>query len=507
MKAFLFSCLLLVSSTHAQTLDDTPIAKVGNITITQKEFLSRYELTPGLYRHKTNLETSKGEFLLSLIAEKLLVLKAQQAGLDNDSILTNAVTDIERRLVRDELYRREVSQKVSLTEKEIQIAMQRSFIEMKVYFLFAKTKEGADFLSSQIQKGKPLESFSFVSDTTGEFEGPDSAIARWGDVDERMEQVIYTLKSRQTSKPLQLDDGWYIVKVMGRTTTVVEGENEKKAVRERVEQTLRRRKEFTRMTEFMNTELKKTKTDIVAHLMKSILLQLWEVAKKRNPEKADSAMFFVDHAAVESLRVSLADTMKMKFVQFPHTVWTVEETLEKIRETNLAIPNPTLKKIRADVEQRIKDLIDQEYITEIGYKKGIHQSSAVRNDLKIWRDAYIAQHLRHIIGDTINVEPREIDEIRKALHSDTSIANNIQAAEAKMKEIKTSESLNRFVGAIANSTEITFYKHNFDAMKVTAIPSMVFRFLGFGGRMFAVPFVVPHLGWINYWNDKDLKLP
>lgn len=488
-------------------LDDTPIAKVGDIVITQKEFLSRYELTPGLYRQKTNLETNKTEFLLSLIAEKLLVLKARQLGLDNDSILTKAVKEVERPLVRDELYRREISQKISLTEQEIQAAMKRAVVDLKIYFLYAKTKEGGDLLHALLQQGKPLESFSFVHDTTGEFEGPDSAIARWGDVDERMEQVVYSLKLNQTSKPIYLDDGWYIVKLMGKTVTVVEGEREKKALRERVEQTLRKRKELARMTEYMNTELRATRTNVNARLLKSIIIHLWNVAQKRFPRQVDSVLFFVDHAAIESLRVALGDSMSMTCVTFSHTTWTTEETLERIRITNLAIPNPTLKKIRADIEQRLKDIIDQEYITELGYKKMLHQSSAVRNDLKVWRDVYMAQHLRNIVGDTIAVEPWEIEEIRKIFHSDTSIVNNTAHAAAKMKELKIAESLNKLVGATANTVAITFYKKNFDAMKVTAIPSMVFRFLGFGGRMFAVPFVVPQTGWIRYWNNKELILP
>jgi hypothetical protein len=507
MKTFFVVSCLLVLPLFSQSLDETPIAKVGSIVITQKEFLSRYELTPGLYRQKTNLETNKTEFLLSMIAEKLLVVKAQQLGLDRDTVFVNAIRDVERLLVRDELYRREISQKVSLSEQEITAAMQRSLIDVKVYFLYAKTKEGADFLFTQIQQGKPLESFSFVNDTTGEFEGPDSAIARWGDVDERMEQVIYSLKPNQTSKPVHLDDGWYIVKFMGKTVTIVEGEKEKKAMRERVEQTLRRRKELLRMTEFMNAELRETRTDVNARLLKSVVFHLWHLAQQRFPRRSDSAIFFIDHAAVESLRVVMGDSMMMRFVTFPHTTWSVEETLEKIRITNLAIPNPSLRKIRADVEQRLRDIIDQEYITDIGYKKKLHQSAAVRKDVKVWREAYMAQHLRDVIGDTISVEPWEVEEIRTTLHNDTSIVNNTHAAEAKMKEIKTAESLSRFVGAAANTTEIIIYKNNIDAMKVTATPSMVFRFLGFGGRMFAVPFVVPHLGWINYWNGKNVKLP
>ena len=269
------SFLLFVFSVSAQTLDDTPLAKVGPITITAKEFVSRYELVPGISRRKSDLEANKSEFLLSLIAEKLLIMQGQQWGLDDDTLVTRAVNEVERALVRDELYRREVRSKVAITEDEMRVATQRSLNDLKIYFLYAQTKEGADFLDSQIRRGKPLERFSFVNDTTSEFEGPDSAIARWGDVDERMEQVIYTLKLNQTSRPVQMDDGWYIVKLMGRTVTFLEGEKEKKGARERVEQVLRKRKELVRMTAFMNAELKQTQTDINSRLFNRLARHLW----------------------------------------------------------------------------------------------------------------------------------------------------------------------------------------------------------------------------------------
>jgi hypothetical protein len=76
-----------------------------------------------------------------------------------------------------------------------------------------------------------------------------------------------------------------------------------------------------------------------------------------------------------------------------------------------------------------------------------------------------------------------------------------------MLQIKRSDLLDRIVGSVANGTEITFYEKNFNDVQVTTAPSLVYRYLGFGGRMFAVPFVIPQTGWIKYWDNKDVKLP
>jgi hypothetical protein len=507
MKRILLLILLISSILFPQKGNDLPLVKVGPIVITKQEFLNRYEMMPGINRRKNDIEGSKAEFLLSMIAEKLLILKARNEGWDNDSLVTIAVREVEKTLVRDELYRKEVQQRITITEQEIAVGMRRALNDMKVYFLYARTKEGAEFLLSQISKGKPLESFSFIKDSLIEFEGPDSAIARYGDVDVRMEEVIYNLKLNETSKPVQLEDGWYLVKLMGKTVTVVVGDKEKKAVRERVQSVIRKRKEQRRMTEYMNSELKGISTDVNARLFKRTVLRIWETAQSKHPYRNDTTMFYVDHSIIDSLRTSLKDSMSMPFVTFPHTAWSLEKALEKIVETNLATLNPSEKKIRVDMEQRLRDLIDQEYLVQTGYKQGLHQSAAVRNDLKVWRDSYLSQFVRNRSEDTVSVSQNDIEELRRVMRNDTSIINNTSAARERMLQIKRSDLLDRIVGSVANGTEITFYEKNFNDVQVTTAPSLVYRYLGFGGRMFAVPFVIPQTGWIKYWDNKDVKLP
>jgi 23S rRNA pseudoU1915 N3-methylase RlmH len=499
--------LLLSLTAAAQSSGDEPLVTVGPITITKKEFIRRYELTPAINRRAGDGEADKAEFLLSMIAEKLLVLKAQQEGWNNDTVVNNAVREIEQLLVRDELYRKEVQEKITISEEERRLGMKRSLNDMKVYFLFAKTKEGAEFLSAQIEKGKPLESFSFSGEPDSEFAGPDSAIARWGDVDERMEHVIYNLKLNGTSKPVQLDDGWYIVKLMGKTVTVLVGERERNGQLEKVESVFRKRKEQKRMTEYMNAELKGIRTDVQARLMKSVIFHVWDIAQQRFPVRNDTTLFFIDHGVVDELRSRMKDSMQFPFVTFPHTVWTLAQTMEKIRTTNLATVNPTLRRIRADLEQRLKDIIDQEYLVQTGYRKGLHQSAAVQNDLKVWRDTYTAQIVKNRIEDTVTVTQKEIEELKRTFYNDTLIVNNDAAAREKMKQLKLNDAFDRYIGAAATNAEITFYEKNFTGTKVSTTTAMVYRYLGFGGRMFAVPFVPPQIGWIKYWDNKNVKLP
>jgi hypothetical protein len=507
MRIFLLTPLFIPLFLIAQPADVRPIATVGDIVITEKEFLSRYELTPGLHRKTTQTEANKMDFLVSLIAEKLLIVKARQSGLETDTMVQSNIREVERLLVRDELYRKEISQRITITERERAEAMRRAKNDMKVYFLFARTEEGATMLHDRITKGRPLENFSFDDNAREDFDGPDSAVARWGDVDERMEEVIYSLKLNETSAPVRLDDGWYIIKLMGKTITVTAGEKERAALKERVDATLRKRKEIARMSAFMTDALRTKRADVNARLLKSVVSHLWDDAQARNPRRSDTAMYFVDRISVEFLRNRLVDTMQAALVSFPHTRWSVEQALEKIRETNLATALPTLRTIGIDVEQRLREVIDQEFLTEIGYERGLHQSNAVRNDLRVWRDAYLAQSVRSRINDTVAITNHDIEAIRRVFRNDTAIVNNEEKAREKVFEIKSNDFVDRIAGETANTTRISIHLQNMKDLSVTATPSMVFRFLGFGGRMFAVPFVIPQTGWVQYWQDGKTVLP
>lgn len=508
MKIYCSFFLLFAFPVFAQPLNDTPLARVGNITITSREFLNRFEMTPGFQRHnKASIEAVKAEFLLSMIAEKLLVLNAEQQNLETDSFYNQMIYSVERLLVRDELYRKEVSQKVEISEREIQEGIRRLRQDLKIYFLFAREKSTADSLYTFIKNGRPLESFTVEKVTSHpSFKSVDSAVARFGDTEEPMENVVYSLRLNETSKPFFLNDGYYLVKVMGKTINIVAGDKELKAEREKVLQIIRKRKELKRMSAFMSTELKNTKTEIVTALLKKILDVLYQYHKGNN-RVPDTTQFFLGANAVEAVRYAMGVDFQKPLVLFPNKNWSVEQTLELMVTAGLISPQPTYQRLRIDFEQRLRDIIDQEYLTELGYQRNLNHSNEVRKDMKVWRDAYAAQYLRKRIADTVSLSQKDLEEGKQYFSSDSVTLGNPKLLEEKVKAIKVDGEMEKFIGALANETRLTIYEKNLKQLEVTRSPSLVFRFLGFGGRMFAVPFVIPQVGWIQYLKQGSVQLP
>ncbi|MCW8810275.1 MAG: SurA N-terminal domain-containing protein, partial [Ignavibacteriaceae bacterium] len=119
--------LILTVNFYAQLNEEKVVAKVGNDEITEDVFLERYELTPQANGAMIGAEESlKSEVLYSIIAEKLWAIEAEREGLSNSELMKTTYKTIEKMYVRDALYRKEILDKVELTNEYLTEAFKRN---------------------------------------------------------------------------------------------------------------------------------------------------------------------------------------------------------------------------------------------------------------------------------------------------------------------------------------------------------------------------------------------
>jgi parvulin-like peptidyl-prolyl isomerase len=90
---------------------------------------------------------------------------------------------------------------------------------------------------------------------------------------------------------------------------------------------------------------------------------------------------------------------------------------------------------------------------------------------------------------------------------DTSFAAKKAKAAKETFELKYKTTISRFLSQAAEKRGFEIYEDRLRKLEVTTIPMMTFRLLGFGGRMFEVPFVDPQLDWLNIEPPKETILP
>ncbi len=144
VSVFLFALLLMHLPSHAQTDGnrEAVIARAGNVFVSEREFLERFELTPGSHRRTgSSLEAAKLTTLYSMVAEKLLAREALGMDLDRNETFQSAMLELTKLLARDELYHLEVARKISVSSEDLKRGIARARTELLVSFLFFDTEE------------------------------------------------------------------------------------------------------------------------------------------------------------------------------------------------------------------------------------------------------------------------------------------------------------------------------------------------------------------------------
>jgi len=70
--------------------------------------------------------------------------------------------------------------------------------------------------------------------------------------------------------------------------------------------------------------------------------------------------------------------------------------------------------------------------------------------------------------------------------------------------MKARRALSLFLAGAGKEMGFDVYADRLRMIKVSTIPMMTFRILGFGGRMPAVPFVDPQLDWLDVEPPKEV---
>ena len=93
------------------------------------------------------------------------------------------------------------------------------------------------------------------------------------------------------------------------------------------------------------------------------------------------------------------------------------------------------------------------------------------------------------------------------LEGDTSLARRFLQARKETLQMKAKRAVTLRLASIAKEKGVDVYADRLKALKVTPIPMMTFRILGFGGKMLAVPFVTPELDWLEVDISKGNTVP
>lgn len=395
---------------NAQEFNTSTVAKVGNLTITGKEFLERYEMTPGLNRHrKSTTESQKIEFLFSLIAEKLWALEAQKLNLDTTEVINFSTLAFEKMFVRDAFFNKEVKEKIIITNDEIAEGLRRNNSKLYVKFLFSTDQEEIYNLHSLLLSGIPFDTILAESPEKEEQLEPIEVV--FGQMDEAVEELIYQLNINEFTKPILTPDGWYIFYLINKSQEILSGANAREDAEKNVRKIIEARRLIEFQKEFFEIFFKDKKVDINPELFEILaknISSLFEY-KKKNFFIKDGDLINLEPADVIKMEEVFGDNLLSKsFIQFNENSISFKEYLRNLIFDGYNATNYKLNFIRASLDNRIRRDIEKELIYREGIIRGYNNLPEVKNEVQTWRLNYLFNALKDKFKDSVQVSNDEV---------------------------------------------------------------------------------------------------
>ena len=598
---FLLVGFSLCGAQAVQT-NEPVLAKVGGLYITEREFLERFELLPSQLRSRSsNIEESKLLFIYSLVAEKLLAQEAEARQLTEDSVVQKALYQIKKNLVRDQLYREQIQEKVKVSSTEIQKATIDAERQLFISFLFFDDSSDAAFIRKELGNCKRFNRFQ-VDSTIASIR--DTATLSWGEAEAPIEQAAFRLKPGECSPVVNASTGFYILHLDKEWKNPYYSTMVPNVLYERVETKLRLRKEKARLDEYL-TSVIKTKASYAfprtfVPLAKT-LNDIWNHKQTGSEELVSDSLLEI---IFQRCKYQLQDTL----VIIGSSFWNVEDVLYQLRGKTFTIDRSRTTGIAAQLNNHMQMLVHQEILAQEGLSQKLEERASVKNEFDIWRQQVLAKYAeidfqrRVQISDqdiiryleeaepkfeyplvqirelhTPNIEIMELalkelqaglpfeDIIRKRssdvqsakrgglsekfsmntripigiiawrmqvgdrngpIHigndyiffelvnkeyshnlTDSVFSSLMQKNANYARTLKQKRLLDAYIAKSAKDRGYSVYADRLKMLKVSTTPMMTYRILGFGGRMFAAPFVTPQVDWLEVENPEKIPLP
>jgi peptidyl-prolyl cis-trans isomerase C len=198
--------------------EDQAVAKVGERTITVAQLNARIE---GVTYTSWDDELKKRTDILNgLIDNQLIVLTALDEGYDQDPEFDKNLKNSERNAILELMYKKEILEKSTPSEKEIQAIYDMMGWEIKARHILVKTEAEAQEIYQQVIDGADFAKLAEEksTDPASKSKGGDLGYFSWGKMVAPFQDTVFAMEIGEISKPINSRFGWHIVKVEDRRT-------------------------------------------------------------------------------------------------------------------------------------------------------------------------------------------------------------------------------------------------------------------------------------------------
>ena len=180
----------------------------------------------------------------------------------------------------------------------------------------------------------------------------------------------------------------------------------------------------------------------------------------------------------------------------------------EILNDNLEVIETVLKELKAgkDFRSLAEKYTQRSWTRKTGGEFGYHPASSLGEIGKAAAKLRINQTYGPIKTDSgysiIKLIGKKIDSSK----TDNNFNENDQIKDELLSE-KFNQKFFRYIAELAEKYQYTVNKKNLKNIEVNDIPMFTYKYIGFGGRIAAMPFLDAWYGWVDYLNKKSNALP
>ncbi|MEJ2195592.1 MAG: hypothetical protein P8X73_12145 [Ignavibacteriaceae bacterium] len=516
MKSVYCIVLTIISgfycSVNPQDIASDPVARVGLKNISQEEFIKRYEFTPWLERqNKSKSQTSKLEFLYTLIAEKLWAQEATILGLDKTEVMEFTKSEFNKLFVRDALYKKEITDKIQISNQEMAEGFNRFNTKLKVNFIFSDSDTEINNLYALLNNGLMFDTLLSYRPEASEQVDPIDVV--YGQMDNTIEDSLYSLSIGEYTAPIFTPDGWYIFKLSNRIESLLPLGSEMIDSKKEVERIIKARKSNILYADYFKTFFSDKEIKVNPSLFKILAGDIsarfkW---KYENNLISDSLRFRLQTEDVLFIEENIDENiLNMNYLDFNSEPISLKQFIRILVFDGFVTDGYDITTVSAFLNKKIRSIIEQELLSREGFKRGYNLLPEVEAETNMWVDNYLFQVLKNKFLDSVYISDAKVYAYYQSTTDDKDqLTKGIQLNDIKKDELKRKLSFQKATGIMNNYTVNLALKYGIgidfdllDSIEVTNLSSFAIRGLGFGGKINAVPMLAPNVKWVQPWLDK-----
>lgn len=410
MSSQIFANLSAQEKKSNYSINDSIVAKVGNINITINEFVNSYEFGPAFYKR---MKDSKKIFLENLIREKLLALDGYARKIDTTQNVKEYFNAFRDDLATEELFKEEIQSKVKFTQEEIDTVAKQKLIDVEIQWLYSTNKGKILELYDSLKNGVSFQKlFDCQLSDTVSIEDRSLKTSRYL-VELKnpiLGKIIDTLEVGKFSLPIETNDGWYIVMLKNFSYNLIPSESEQTKILDESRRAVIKMKMDKLSNEYINKLMLSQNPTIKRkpfQILRSYLGRYVLPKEKYSEWKLEEIL----NDALKDYESSLNDYSNIVLVELKVFNITLNDFLVwyRTREQYIKFDKRSFTQFSRSLERIVWRMVRDKLLCSLAESKGYYNRKNVIEQSKWWLDKILYAEIKNGMINSILLENKEVN--------------------------------------------------------------------------------------------------